>query len=283
MIFDMHIREATARYEKWLAGEIRVIPGDLRIKHGRMKESPFAFLRATYYRWAQLWPELGEPLAGLPRLLGVGDLHAENFGTWRDPEGRLVWGINDFDEAARLSFPSDLVRLSVSALLPDKEHDSRLGRVHVLEAILGGYRDGIAMGGSPFVLEERHPELRRMAQRAPERVTRFWKDLLAMKEARGHKPKPAIALLRRLLPRGVGLGRTVHRIGGLGSLGRQRLATVTRDAVRSTVRSWIPRNRPRIPRRLRPAQPAGPSRSSVSTTTRGARRQRPNQNAAAPL
>ena len=24
----------------------------------------------------------------------------ENFGTWRDADGRLVWGVNDFDEAA---------------------------------------------------------------------------------------------------------------------------------------------------------------------------------------
>jgi uncharacterized protein (DUF2252 family) len=23
----------------------------------------------------------------------------ENFGAWRDVEGRLIWGINDFDEA----------------------------------------------------------------------------------------------------------------------------------------------------------------------------------------
>ena len=34
--------------------------------------------------------------------LSVGDLHVENFGTWRDSEGRLIWGINDFDEALRV-------------------------------------------------------------------------------------------------------------------------------------------------------------------------------------
>jgi len=35
-------------------------------------------------------------------VLAVGDLHVENFGTWRDAEGRLIWGVNDFDEAWRL-------------------------------------------------------------------------------------------------------------------------------------------------------------------------------------
>jgi len=32
-------------------------------------------------------------------VLAVGDLHVENFGTWRDAEGRLIWGVNDFDES----------------------------------------------------------------------------------------------------------------------------------------------------------------------------------------
>ena len=48
-------------------------------------------------------------------MLAVGDLHVENFGTWRDADGRLCWGINDFDEADRLPYTNDLVRLAASA------------------------------------------------------------------------------------------------------------------------------------------------------------------------
>ena len=40
----------------------------------------------------------------------MGDLHVENFGTWLDSRERLVWGMNDFDEACELPFTSDLVR-----------------------------------------------------------------------------------------------------------------------------------------------------------------------------
>ena len=58
-------------------------------------------------------------LARAPRALAVGDLHVENFGTWRDVEGRLIWGINDFDEAWRLPYTNDLVRLATSALLAE--------------------------------------------------------------------------------------------------------------------------------------------------------------------
>ena len=44
----------------------------------------------------------------------MGDLHAENLGMCLDSRRRLVWGINDFDEACELPFTSDLVRLAAS-------------------------------------------------------------------------------------------------------------------------------------------------------------------------
>ena len=56
-------------------------------------------------------------------MLAVGDLHVENFGTWRNVEGRPVWGINDFDEACEQAWISDLVRLATSAMLA-KENTS---------------------------------------------------------------------------------------------------------------------------------------------------------------
>ncbi len=82
-----------------------------------MKADVFMFFRATYYRWAQIWPQVCPELANAPRVLAVGDLHVENFGTWRDLEGRLIWGVNDFDEAWPMAFTIDLVRLAVSAHL----------------------------------------------------------------------------------------------------------------------------------------------------------------------
>src|SRR2546425_10882263 len=86
-----------------------------------MSEGPFTLLRATFYRWAQIWPAHAKDLAKAPKVLAVGDLHVENFGTWRDGEGRLIWGINDFDETYPLPFASDLVRLATSAHLAIEE------------------------------------------------------------------------------------------------------------------------------------------------------------------
>ena len=113
----MSIVEATRRYEAWLRRRIPVVEEDLDYKHEQMRADPFLFFRATYYRWAQLWKQNCPQLARAPEVYAVGDLHLENFGTWRDAEGRLVWGVNDFDEAHPMAFPNDLVRLAVSALL----------------------------------------------------------------------------------------------------------------------------------------------------------------------
>jgi len=86
----MGIHSATAGYEAWLGGFVALHGPDVDHKHARMAEGdPFPFFRATYYRWAQHWAEAAGDLADAPVVLAVGDLHVENFATWRDVEGRL--------------------------------------------------------------------------------------------------------------------------------------------------------------------------------------------------
>ena len=102
----------------------------------------FVFLRATYWRWAEIIPEICPDLMSAPPVLAVGDIHLENYGTWRDREGRLVWGVNDFDEAAEMPYTLDLARLSTSAALAvpaDEKQRQTQGK-----AILEGYADGLA-------------------------------------------------------------------------------------------------------------------------------------------
>src|SRR5258708_38572190 len=148
----MKIRKATARYERWLARHLRPIPDDVALKHQRIRDAAFPFLRATYYRWAQIWPAVCRDLAGATRVLSVGDLHVENFGTWRDAEGRLVWGINDFDEACRLPYTNDLVRLATSALIAASAGHLKIAPDALCGTILKGYQDGLEANGCPFVL-----------------------------------------------------------------------------------------------------------------------------------
>ena len=156
----MNIKKATQRYEAWVAKRAVLVERDLVLKHRRMAEDEFSFMRATFYRWSQLWPEVCPDLAKAPAVLAVGDLHVENFGTWRDTEGRLIWGVNDFDEAYPLAYTNDLVRLAVSAHLAIAANHLAVDVADACESILAGYVGGLKVGGKPFVLEEEHGWLR---------------------------------------------------------------------------------------------------------------------------
>ena len=136
----MDILIATKNYEQWLSSQIQLVLADLRHKHSAMATDPFSFLRATYYRWAQQFLEMKTPISQAPNVLAVGDLHLENFGTWRDGLGRLAWGINDFDDAFPLPYTNDLVRLATSTLLSINLNHLRLEG----EGCLSCYRRGLS-------------------------------------------------------------------------------------------------------------------------------------------
>src|SRR5436189_949147 len=144
----------TEKYERWLRKQCRVVEVDLEKKHERMRESAFVFLRATFFRWAKRVEGICTDLAKTPPVLSVGDLHVENFGTWRDAEGRLIWGVNDFDEAAVMPYTNDLVRLATSALLAIEEGKLALKGKAACDAIPEGYESCLEPPGNPFVLEE---------------------------------------------------------------------------------------------------------------------------------
>jgi hypothetical protein len=220
----MDIKQTTTAYESWLGRKIPLLAGDLKLKHQRMAEGVFPFLRATFYRWAQLWPENCPELVKAPAVLGVGDLHVENFGTWRDAEGRLAWGVNDFDEVCAIPYAADLVRLAVSEFLATLEGTGVCEPPDACAAILDGYTEGIRRGGQAFVLEEHHPGLRALALNELRDPVRFWDKL--NRWPRADKISPAVkALLTRALPGRVPF-QILHRQAGLGSLGRRRFTLV---------------------------------------------------------
>ena len=173
-----------------------------------MRESAFPFLRATFYRWMQVWPEVCPDLVKAPHVLGVGDLHVENFGTWRDVEGRLVWGVNDFDEAAMLPYTNDLVRLAASALLAIGEGHLSLKAKDACAVILDAYRKSLAERGLPFVLEEEHGWLRQIALSELRNPVLFWQKMESLPRFKGEIPASAHDALEHLLPeKGLRLSR----------------------------------------------------------------------------
>ncbi|HLY17049.1 MAG TPA: DUF2252 family protein [Bryobacteraceae bacterium] len=222
----MKIEKATVRYEEWLARELTVVASDLAAKHAAMSATFFPFLRATYYRWAQMWPAVCEDLKSAAEVLAVGDLHVENFGTWRDSEGRLIWGINDFDEAWRLPYTHDLVRLATSAHTALSDSRTALDPRDAASVILEGYTQSLACGGRPFVLAEHHNVLREMAVHRLKDVCGFWDKLQKCRPVKGMIPAGAEKGISRMLPDPTLPRRYVQRVAGLGSLGRQRFVAL---------------------------------------------------------
>jgi len=222
----MNIVKSTKRFEKWLRRHSPVVEEDLQLKHRRMAESVFLFFRATFYRWAQLWPNECPELADAPKVLSVGDLHVENFGTWRDIEGRLIWGVNDFDEAWPMAYTNDLVRLAVSAILASEEQHLRIGSKQAAEAIIEGYQEGLLTGGRAFVLGEHHVWLRKIAESALRDPVHFWKKMDSLPGTTAKIPKKALDAIESLLPDRNITCRILRRIAGIGSLGHLRVVAV---------------------------------------------------------
>jgi len=218
----MKIAKATRKYEAWLSKYCGIVEDDLLLKHQRMAENLFYFLRATFYRWMELWEETCPELAGAPNLLAVGDLHVENFGTWRDIEGRLVWGINDFDEVYPMPYTVDLVRLAVSAHLAAGAGHLAIKPGHACGAILEGYRGGLAAGGDPFILEHKHDWLRSLATNELRNPVHFWEKMDKLARPKGPVPRSALKALARMMPEQGLMLDIRHRVAGLGSLGRAR-------------------------------------------------------------
>ncbi|MGL5857535.1 MAG: DUF2252 domain-containing protein [Angustibacter sp.] len=98
-------------------------PAAFRSKFRTMARDPFAFYRGTaclFYAdvaggGAFAGADDGWLAApGARRVWIQGDLHAENFGTYLDADGRLVFDVNDFDEAYLGHWTWDLMRFCAS-------------------------------------------------------------------------------------------------------------------------------------------------------------------------
>lgn len=252
----MSITKMTEQYENWLRTVTKVDEPELKTKHNKMACSEFMFLRATFYRWAHSFSKHCPELCTALKVLGVGDLHIENFGTWRDGEGRLSWGVNDFDEACYLPYTNDLVRLATSSFFAMKDASNldqfsgharplRLNFKDACQAILDGYIEGLEQP-KPFILAEDHGWLRNIVisklvddesldkdgkhkdgkdkDDVFKKFQKKYRDL-----AKIEAPSDARAALDACFPKPTPDYRIGHREAGLGSLGRQRFTAVADD------------------------------------------------------
>ncbi|MEV4976076.1 DUF2252 domain-containing protein [Streptomyces scopuliridis] len=127
-------------------------PAAFRVKFRKMAASAFAFYRGTaclfYHDLERERAASGVTGPFLDERTGRvwihGDLHAENFGTYMDANGRLIFNVNDFDEAYVGPFTWDLKRFAASLALIGYTKALSDGQItELVEIYAGAYRERI--------------------------------------------------------------------------------------------------------------------------------------------
>src|SRR5574340_1135770 len=106
--FTIPERDAVAILEQQ---HVTRLPELVPVRIGRMLESPFAYIRGTA-------AVMAHDLSASPRtgrhVVACGDAHIANFGLFASPERKLLFDLNDFDEAHPGPWEWDVKRLAAS-------------------------------------------------------------------------------------------------------------------------------------------------------------------------
>lgn len=111
-----HVKRSIIAYNE---GIIENNPSGAEAKFRRLQISPFVFMRGTA---DLMYRDFYGTDADKAMVLCMGDVHLENYGVMETENGDLIWGLNDFDEAAFAPFTWDVKRGAVSVILAAREN-----------------------------------------------------------------------------------------------------------------------------------------------------------------
>src|SRR5215510_6531715 len=144
------------------------LPELLPIRYGRMRQSPFTFLRGAA---AVMAADLAStPATGL-RVQACGDCHIMNFGAFATPERNLIFDINDFDETLPAPWEWDIKRLTTSVEVAGRAAGCKAAaREHAVRAAVRAYREHMAEYATlpALAVWYQHIDLTALVQRMPE-------------------------------------------------------------------------------------------------------------------
>jgi uncharacterized protein (DUF2252 family) len=121
-------------------------PERLAMKYAKMAQSPFIFLRGACHLFYPALP--ASPLfRQAPLAWSCGDLHFENFGSYKGDNRLVYFDINDYDEAALAPATWDLLRLLTSIRCgADELRVTADEALAVSQSCLDAYRQALAKG-----------------------------------------------------------------------------------------------------------------------------------------
>ncbi len=116
------MRDAVEQFRKFNREDALRSHELMRMKINRMAESPFAFFRGSFHLFAA--DVVAGEIAALPsaseaatELDLVGDIHSENYGTFKAADGAIHYDVNDFDETTSGRITFDVCRFAANSVL----------------------------------------------------------------------------------------------------------------------------------------------------------------------
>jgi uncharacterized protein (DUF2252 family) len=126
-------------------------PQRLAMKFANLRKSPFVFLRGTCHLFYARLPAARMRVKA-PLVWACGDLHLENFGSFKGDNRLVHFDINDFDESALAPASWDLVRFLTSVLLAAADLKADAGEARKLcDAFVRAYAAALAGGSARWV------------------------------------------------------------------------------------------------------------------------------------
>lgn len=126
-------------------------PERLAMKYAKLRASPFLFLRGTCHLFYTRLPK-EKILAAGPAAWICGDLHFDNFGTYKAANRLVYYDINDFDESLLAPVGWELVRLFASILVARQTLAPKRARAaRLCEAVIESYALALATGKAGWV------------------------------------------------------------------------------------------------------------------------------------
>jgi uncharacterized protein (DUF2252 family) len=129
-------------------------PERLAMKYKAMRGSPFVFLRGTCHLFYERLPR-DKMLDDAPPVWICGDLHLENFGSYKADNRLIYFDNNDFDEACLAPALYELVRLLTSVLVGAADLDlSRAQALALCHTAVDAYGAALAFGKARWIEAE---------------------------------------------------------------------------------------------------------------------------------
>jgi uncharacterized protein (DUF2252 family) len=126
-------------------------PERLGLKYRKMRSDPFNFMRGTCHLFYGQLPR-GGVFRSAPAVWSCGDLHLENFGSYKGDNRLPYFDVNDFDEAILAPASWDLIRMLTSIRVGAKSLGLKAAEARVLcESVLQAYGDALGHGKAQWV------------------------------------------------------------------------------------------------------------------------------------